>query len=360
LVASSHDSRWIGSVTITFKDFSFVFFLICFLDFSKIHSFCFIQHLSAKQRTQKIKDNAIPNITTMAAVLKFVVVLLAVWLPTVAHALGTSSSLPDVHAAVIVPGFLTGESDFQPLAETLRKKGIPTLVVPMPAWHWIPCIGGRSIRPILERIDFAVRHVSATIGDDEAPHIPPYQYSAMDCFQDFMDNPGGIQKVGGSDAVDDFPTDVSPRGAFIPPSQPPKARIALIGHSAGGFISRAYLSEREYGGKAYRGTQLVHSLVTLGTPHGDAPGPAFESVKWCNREPCPIRALAVGATGTPGNSSGSLTEGAYTFCCPEVGGIHLDGDGLTTTDSSLALYGPHVTTQVLDNVTHYPWSDAGK
>eukprot|EP00978_Attheya_sp_CCMP212_P013041 scaffold32538_cov46-Attheya_sp.AAC.1 len=160
----------------------------------------------------------------------------------------------------------------------------------MPSWHWIPCIGGRSIRPILERIDFAVRHVSATIGD-EAPHIPPLAipvYSVLDCFQDYMENAGGIQKVGG---------------------------------------------KREYGGKAYRGTQLVHSLVTLGTPHGDAPGPAFESVKWCNQEPCPIRSLAVGATGTPGDSSGSLAEGAYTFCCPDVGGINLDGDGLTTTDS---------------------------
>jgi len=45
---------------------------------------------------------------------------------------------------------------------------------------------------------------------------------------------------------------------------------------AGGWIARAYLSDREYGGKIYNGKELVHSIITLGSPHGNAPGPAFK------------------------------------------------------------------------------------
>lgn len=269
---------------------------------------------------------------------------------------------PCVTVAVIVPGFLTGSEDFQPLADSLTKRGIPTVTVPMPSWHWIPCIGGRSVRPILERIDHTVKHVSACLSEGEGEsqiNVPPFKYTFLDCYRDFLDNPGGVGQVGGSSTVDEYPEDVSPQGEFPPPTTDPKVRIALIGHSAGGFISRAYLSDRKYGGKAYKGTELVHSLVTLGTPHKDAPGPAFESVKWCNQEPLSIRGMAIGATGTPGDSSGSLTQGAYAFCSGESDGSDLDGDGLTTIESALALVGDRVEQKILDGVTHYPWSDAG-
>jgi len=43
------------------------------------------------------------------------------------------------------------------MADTLTSRGIPTVVVPMPVWHWLPCLGGRSMRPMLERIDHTVR-----------------------------------------------------------------------------------------------------------------------------------------------------------------------------------------------------------
>ena len=36
------------------------------------------------------------------------------------------------------------------------KAGIETVVVQMDWWHWIPCLGGRSVRPILDRIDHTV------------------------------------------------------------------------------------------------------------------------------------------------------------------------------------------------------------
>ena len=46
----------------------------------------------------------------------------------------------------------------------------------------------------------------------------------------------------------------------------------------------------------------MNSLATLGTPHGDAPGPAFRGVAWVNREVTPesVACLAVAGAGTPG------------------------------------------------------------
>jgi len=284
----------------------------------------------------------------------------------------SSSSVQDIHAAVIVPGFLTGDEDFKPLAQSLSKRGIPTAVVPLPPWHWIPCVGGRSMRPMLERIDYAVRYVCSEMSKNptlggETINIPPYGYSLMDCYTDFMLNPGGALKVGGSDEVDEYPTDVEPRGDFTLPGENDNddtegsVRICLIGHSAGGWISRVYLSDRSYGGKVYGGTKYVHSLVTLGTPHGNAPGPAFKGIEWCNREPLPIRGLAVAGVGSPGDSSGKLTQNAYAFCDPDGtgDGSEYDGDGLTPVFSSLFMEGDDVEKITLDGVTHYPWSDAG-
>lgn len=215
------------------------------------------------------------------------------------------------------------------------------------------------MRPILEKIEYTVKHVSAELTEGKTElTVPPYQYSLKDCYDDFWENPGGVYKVGGSDKVDDFPI-VEPRGTYPPPSTEPKRRIALIGHSAGGFISRVYLSNRSYGGKVYNGQEYVHSLVTLGTPHGDAPGAAFENVKWINRELLPVRGLAVGATGFPGNSSGWFTRGSYDFCDGDSDGYYQDGDGVTTIESALALQGDRVEKLVFDRVMHYSWKDSG-
>eukprot|EP00614_Pseudopedinella_elastica_P020122 CAMPEP_0172646640 /NCGR_PEP_ID=MMETSP1068-20121228/240345_1 /TAXON_ID=35684 /ORGANISM="Pseudopedinella elastica, Strain CCMP716" /LENGTH=326 /DNA_ID=CAMNT_0013460905 /DNA_START=1411 /DNA_END=2391 /DNA_ORIENTATION=- len=262
--------------------------------------------------------------------------------------------LDDCNAAIIVPGFLSGSSDFLPLAKLLTARGIPTTVLPMPVWHWLPCLGGRSMRPMLERIDNAVRHLSAAGGDVSA--VPRVGYSLADLWSDFRANPGGVFEVGGSSEPDEYPL-VEPCGTFLPPPAPPKARVALVGHSAGGWISRVYLSSRSYAGKAYGGARLVHSLVTLGTPHGDAPGPAFKGVAWCNREAKPqgVRCLAVAAKGTPGDRSGALTQSSYAFCVEGSDGSDLDGDGLTPVQSALAF--PGAEQLVLDRVTHFPWGD---
>ena len=135
--------------------------------------------------------------------------------------------------------------------------------------------------------------------------------------------------------------------------------MALIGHSASGYISRIYLSSRAYGGKAYKGAELVHSLVTLGSPHQVGLGLPFCHLAWLNREPLPpgVRGLAVGGRGLKGDASGALTKGSYSFCQPDgSGGELLDGDGITTIDSALDI--PGAETLVLDDVTHLPCAHA--
>lgn len=318
--------------------------------------------------------------------------------PRPPHRGGTMPDLPNYRAAVIVPGFLTGKDEFVGLARTLRDIGIPSVVVPMPNWHWLPCLGGRSMRPMLDRIDYAVRHLAGAAGNlvdfeeagttgggareyddgngddargtfrrfagaDPQLLIPNFSYNVLDLYRDFRNNPGGVLEVGGSAEVDRYPL-WDPMGTFPEPASEPMGKVALIGHSAGGWICRAYLSERNYGGKSYNGRRLVHSLVTLGSPHGNAPGPAFKGVEWVNSEVMDsgsgVRALAVGGTGYRGDSCGDLTRGAYSFCCP-VGsdGSQYDGDGVTPIQSALAMkqYVPHADTLVLEDVGHFCWSD---
>lgn len=285
----------------------------------------------------------------------------------------------NVAAAVIVPGFLTGADEFEPLCKALTERGIPTVAVPMPNWHWLPCLGGRSARPILERIDHTVKHIVANYENTENPiiasnailNIPEYKYSVFDCWMDFQNTPGGALKVGGSSKVDDYPV-VEPRGDFASPEgfrtgngskKQPKKKIALIGHSAGGWISRVYLSSSDYGGKVYEGSKYIHSLVTLGTPHSNAPGPAFEGIEWINRPENEhdrtkhVRTLAVAGNGFKGGDWGSLTQGAYSFCCPEgTDGTSYEGDGVTPLFSALDL--PGSESLVLEGATHhFCWSD---
>ena len=210
------------------------------------------------------------------------------------------------------------------------------------------------MRPVLERIDVAVRHLAASDGDITA--IPDVGYSFIDCWNDFWTNPGGVAEVGGSADPDQYPI-VEPRGTF-PTAGDPKGRVAIIGHSAGGWISRVYLSKRNYGGKIYGGSELVHSVVTLGSPLGNAPGAAFAGVGWCNREALPsgVRGLAVAGKGFPGDSSGKFTQNCYAFCCNDgTDGTEYDGDGVTPVHSSLYFEGAE--KMIIDDCSHFAWTD---
>ncbi|MDX2228594.1 MAG: alpha/beta fold hydrolase [Leptolyngbyaceae cyanobacterium bins.349] len=118
--------------------------------------------------------------------------------------------------SVILPGYLAGASEYQTLEATLNQLHIPTVTVPI-RWHdWIPTIGGRSVAPIIHKIDATVQQLRQQTGRDQ---------------------------------------------------------VNLIGHSAGGWLARIYLGEKPYSVQprqaetVWHARPFIQTLVTLGTPH---------------------------------------------------------------------------------------------
>lgn len=117
---------------------------------------------------------------------------------------------------VILPGYLEGAIAYRQLEQSLQQLGFPTVTVPLRRRDWFSTLGGRPITPILLLLDRTVKQVLE-------------QY---------------------------------------------KSQINLIGHSAGGWISRIYLGEKPYFGRGtilpagpWEAHRFVNTLVTLGTPH---------------------------------------------------------------------------------------------
>lgn len=48
--------------------------------------------------------------------------------------------------------FATDARAFEQLCHRLERRGIASVVVPIRWYHWLPTLGGRSVRPILDRI----------------------------------------------------------------------------------------------------------------------------------------------------------------------------------------------------------------
>ena len=117
---------------------------------------------------------------------------------------------------VILPGYLEGAIAYRQLEQSLQQMGLPTVTVPLRRRDWFPTLGGRPITPILQLLDRTVKQV-----------LQQYNVS----------------------------------------------QINLIGHSAGGWISRIYLGEKPYLGRGeikpsiWSSHPQVSTLITLGTPH---------------------------------------------------------------------------------------------
>lgn len=119
---------------------------------------------------------------------------------------------------VILPGYLEGATAYIPLEKSLQALGFPTVTVPLRKRDWLPTVGGRSMVPILRILD---RTVKQTLKQHNA------------------------------------------------------SQINLIGHSAGGWISRIYIGEKPYtihgditeSENLWDAHPYVATLITLGTPH---------------------------------------------------------------------------------------------
>lgn len=128
---------------------------------------------------------------------------------------------------VILPGFFASADEYQGLETALNQLGCPTLTVPLRKRDWIPGFAGPSIAPILRQLNRTVQEALQ-------------QFNAQ--------------------------------------------KINLIGHSAGGWISRIYLGEVPYNlykdidpsEKLWSGKSQVKNLVTLGTPH-------FSAERWTRK-----------------------------------------------------------------------------
>ncbi|MCC5639070.1 triacylglycerol lipase [Nostoc sp. CHAB 5844] len=117
---------------------------------------------------------------------------------------------------VIVPGYLESAIAYLTLEQSLTQLGFPTVTVPLRRRDWLPTVGGRPVTPILQQLDLTVKQI---LQESQA------------------------------------------------------TQINLIGHSAGGWISRIYLGEKPYTPRSkanpsiWNAHPLVATLITLGTPH---------------------------------------------------------------------------------------------
>jgi triacylglycerol esterase/lipase EstA (alpha/beta hydrolase family) len=119
---------------------------------------------------------------------------------------------------VILPGYFESADLYLPLQQALIKIGTPTTTVPLRIRDWLPTLGGRSMVPILRQLD---RTVNAALIDNNSQ------------------------------------------------------QINLIGHSAGGWISRIYLGAIPYtiygdvtasAVGLWNARAKIATLITLGTP----------------------------------------------------------------------------------------------
>ena len=119
---------------------------------------------------------------------------------------------------VILPGYFASALEYRTLEQSLQKSGFPTVTVPLSQGDWFPTLGGRSMVPILRKIDQTVKQQLETHNT---------------------------------------------------------SKINLIGHSAGGWIARLYLGETPYNihndvsddAGLWHAYPYVATLITLGTPH---------------------------------------------------------------------------------------------
>jgi len=119
---------------------------------------------------------------------------------------------------VILPGYLAGAAPYRGMEQQLNSLGFEATTVPLTRGDWWPTLAGRSMWPILQKLDQTVTSVLETTGAEQ---------------------------------------------------------INLVGHSAGGWIARIYLAEKPYAvhradinrQNVWAAYPQVKTLITLGTPH---------------------------------------------------------------------------------------------
>jgi hypothetical protein len=102
----------------------------------------------------------------------------------------------DKGPVLVVPAFYLDASVFRPLVEELRSRGYNAALPPVRWTDWVPTLGGRSVRPVLDRVDHALTQliegyeVTAATGYE----VPlPQEATYEDWLREFRDASQGAQ-----------------------------------------------------------------------------------------------------------------------------------------------------------------------
>jgi triacylglycerol esterase/lipase EstA (alpha/beta hydrolase family) len=207
---------------------------------------------------------------------------------------------------VILPGYFARATEYYDLEQALKGLGIPSVTVPLRKRDWVSTLGGRSVVPILRRIDSTVQQVRQ-----------------------------------------EYNTSV----------------VNLIGHSAGGWIARIYLGDKPYNihgdvteaEGVWSAHRHVSTLITLGTPH-------VSQERWTKRNLdfvkdnypgafySQIRYICIAGKAVFGeqNLGSWLAYNSYKLTC---GQGNCWGDGITPI---VAAHLEGATNLTLDGVMHSP------
>lgn len=210
-----------------------------------------------------------------------------------------TSSAPPSHAPILIlPGLGNSHFDYLPLAASLRARGHARVaIVQVQRWNWL--LNARGF--------FTPEYWQGKL--QPLPFLDWY-FSLIDA--------AIAELVVDNDDTDD--------NDFVP-------ALNLVGHSAGGWIARAYLALRE-------DPPSISALVTLGTPHLPPPEGSVDQTRGILRfvqEQCDVshlvhHSVCLAGTGVHGRSfgDGSFAQVfaglSYAAVCGEANVV---GDGVT-------------------------------
>ena len=142
----------------------------------------------------------------------------------------------------------------------------------------------------------------------------------------------------------------------------PTGKITLIGHSAGGVMSRLYLGSKPFYGHIFNGIQWVDTIITLGSPHYNHRGGRLRNEvnkMYPDAYFSPhVKYISVAGKSVQGKRDGTSAErriyGAYQRLCGDGSAW---GDGLVPLESALLRGSEQV---LLEGANHYgfkgsPW-----
>jgi pimeloyl-ACP methyl ester carboxylesterase len=139
----------------------------------------------------------------------------------------------------------------------------------------------------------------------------------------------------------------------------PADKVTLVGHSAGGVLSRMYLSPEPFLGHTYGGMDHVDNLITLGSPHYNGRRLMYGGMmsRWVEKRypgaffAPRVRYTSVVGSFVRGDRDGTLAQQhTYAFYKAIAGAGDVWGDGLIPLTSALLSGAQHI---VLDGVAHF-------